>query len=143
MVLFQKVDVLVANDLDTLLPNYLNSKLKGAHLVYDSHELFCEVPELQSNPTKKKIWKRLERWISPKLKNVFTVNDSIAKIYSDEYKVDVKVVRNIPLLSNRVSFKKISKQELGIPSDKKIIVLQGAGINVDRGAEEAVEAPHY
>jgi glycosyltransferase involved in cell wall biosynthesis len=141
--LFHKADVLVANDLDTLLPNYLNSKLKGANLVYDSHELFCEVPELQSNPKKKKIWKRLERWIFPKLKNIFTVNDSIAKIYSDEYNVDVKVVRNIPLLSNQTNFKKISKQDLGIPTDKKIIVLQGAGINVDRGAEEAVEAMQF
>ena len=55
--LFHKADVLVANDLDTLLPNYLISKLKGSNLVYDSHELFCEVPELQSNPTKKKLWK--------------------------------------------------------------------------------------
>ena len=140
---FHKADVLVANDLDTLLPNYLTSKLKGAIIVYDSHELFCEVPELQSNPTKKKIWKRLERWIFPKLKNVFTVNDSIAKIYSEEYKVDVKVVRNIPLLSNQTSFKKISKTELEIPTDKKIIILQGAGINIDRGAEEAVEAMQF
>ncbi len=136
--LFHKANVLVANDLDTLLPNYLISKLKGSNLVYDSHELFCEVPELQNNPAKKNTWKRLERWIFPKLKNVFTVNDSIAKIYSEEYGVELKVLRNIPLLSNQQNFKKASKEELGIATDKKIIVLQGAGINVDRGAEEAV-----
>lgn len=141
--LFHKADVLVSNDLDTLLPNYLNSRLKGSNLVYDSHELFCEVPELQSSPTKKNIWKRIERWIFPKLKNVFTVNDSIAKIYSDEYHVDVKVVRNIPLLSNQNKLKKIGKKELGIPLDKKIIVLQGAGINIDRGSEEAVQAMQF
>lgn len=141
--LFHKADVLVANDLDTLLPNYLISKMKGMNLVYDSHELFCEVPELQTSPIKKSIWKSIERWIFPKLKHVFTVNDSIAKIYSDEYKVNVKVVRNMPLLSNQINFISASKSDLGIPDNKKIIVLQGAGINVDRGAEEAVEAMQY
>ncbi|MGQ0828419.1 MAG: glycosyltransferase [Bacteroidota bacterium] len=139
--LFHKTDVLVSNDLDTLLPNYLISKLKGRHLVYDSHELFCEVPELQNNPLKKRIWKSIERRIFPKLKHVFTVNDSIAKIYSDEYKVNVKVVRNIP--SALKAIPKKSKTELNLPTDKKIIILQGAGINIDRGAEEAVQAMQY
>ena len=141
--LFHKADVLVSNDLDTLLPNYLISKLKTSNLVYDTHELFCEVPELQANPTKKKIWKRIETRIFPKLKHVFTVNDSIAKIYKDEYKVEVKVIRNVPLLANQTNVVKASKQELGIPNDKKVIVLQGAGINMDRGAEEAVQAMQY
>ncbi len=141
--LFHKADVLVSNDLDTLWPNYKISKLKSINLVYDSHELFCEVPELQNNLKKKKIWKIIERKIFPKLKHVFTVNDSIAKIYSEEYKVDVKVVRNIPMLSNQKNIESSSKEKLGIPTDKKIIVLQGAGINIDRGAEEAVEAMQY
>ncbi|MBA3972144.1 MAG: glycosyltransferase, partial [Bacteroidetes bacterium] len=110
---------------------------------YDSHELFCEVPELQNNPGKKNLWKRIERKIFPKLKYVFTVNDSIAEIYSEEYKVEVKVVRNIPLFSNQTNVKQITKEELDIPSDKKIIILQGAGINIDRGAEEAVSAMQF
>ena len=141
--LFHQADVLISNDLDTLLPNYLISKLRPTNLVYDSHELFCEVPELQANSVKKQIWKRLERLIFPKLKYVFTVNDSIAKIYKDEYNVNANVVRNIPLLSNQTNFIKISKEELGIPTDKKIILLQGAGINMDRGAEEAVQAMQF
>ncbi len=141
--MFHKADVLVANDLDTLFPNYWVSKLKGINIVYDSHELFCEVPELQANPFKRKLWKRIERWIFPKLKNVFTVNKSIAKIYSEEYNVDVKVVRNVPLLSNQKNVEHKTKEELGLPIDKKIIVLQGAGINIDRGAEEAVQAMQY
>lgn len=141
--LFHKADVLVSNDLDTLLPNYLISKLKGVELVYDTHELFCEVPELQSNPTKKNIWKKLERWIFPKLKHVFTVNDSIAKIYNEEYNVEVRVVRNIPLLASQAAVPAATKEQLGIPDGKKIIILQGAGINIDRGAEEAVEAMKY
>ncbi len=141
--MFHKAEVLVANDLDTLLPNYIISKLKGSNLVYDSHELFCEVPELQSNLIKKKLWKRLERWIFPKLKFIFTVNKSIAKIYSEEYNVDVKVVRNVPLLSNQNVVEHLSKEDLGLDKDRKIIVLQGAGINIDRGAEEAVQSMQF
>ncbi len=141
--MFHKADVLVSNDLDTLLPNYLISKLKSANLVYDSHELFCEVPELQGNPRKKNIWKRLERWIFPKLKFVFTVNDSIAEIYGNEYNVEVKVVRNIPKTIDQTNVKLLSKSDLGLPGNKKIIVLQGSGINIDRGGEEAVAAMQY
>ncbi len=141
--LFHKADILVSNDLDTLLPNYLAAGLKRCELVYDSHELFCEVPELQQSRFKRNVWKSIERMIFPKLKHVFTVNDSIAKIYSEEYKVNVMVLRNIPLLSNQTGFEMISKEQLGIPPGKKIIVLQGAGINVDRGAEEAVTAMKY
>jgi glycosyltransferase involved in cell wall biosynthesis len=135
--------VLVSNDLDTLLPNFLVSKFMGSKLVYDSHELFCEVPELKSNPGKRNTWKALEKWIFPKLNYVFTVNDSIAKIYSEEYKVNIRVVRNIPNLSTQENISGVSKEALGIPGQKKIVILQGAGINVDRGAEEAVEAMRY
>ena len=142
--LFRKAHVLVSNDLDTLLPNYLISKMRGAKIVYDSHEYFTGVPELENSPFKRNVWRRIERFVFPKLKYVFTVNDSIAKLYRDEYNVDVKVVRNVPMLS---SVKKVdrwkTKTELGLPENKKIVLLQGAGINVDRGAEEAVQAMQY
>ncbi len=136
--LFKKTSLLVANDLDTLLANYIASKIKKSTLVYDSHELFTEVPELVNRPIIRAIWKSIERFIFPKLKKVYTVNQSIADIYSKEYKVNVKVVRNIAEKWNPEKIQ--SKKELGIPEDKKIIILQGAGINIDRGAEEAVEA---
>lgn len=135
--------VLVSNDLDTLLPNFLVSKLTGAKLVYDTHELFCEVPELQNSPAKRNTWKRLERWLFPKLKYVFTVNNSIAEIYSREYKVNIRVVRNIPLFAAQQKVKELSRKELGIPENKKIVILQGAGINIHRGGEEAVEAMQF
>lgn len=139
--IFKKSTILVSNDLDTLLPNYIASKLKNVPLVYDTHEVFCEVPELQHNPIKKKIWKRIERWIFPKLKHVFTVNNSISELYSKEYGVNIHVVRNVPFLKKQTEL--LSGELLNLPKDKKIVVLQGAGINVDRGAEEAVEAMQY
>ena len=95
--LFKRVDILVSNDLDTLLPNYATSKFKPlSKLVYDSHEYFTEVPELIHREKIKQIWEGIEAWIFPKLKTVYTVNNSIAKLYTEKYKKEVKVVRNIP-----------------------------------------------
>lgn len=136
--LFRKSDVLLSNDLDTLLANYLVSKLKGKRLVYDTHELFTEVPELTSRPKVRAVWLRIEKWIFPKLKSVYTVNKSIADIYQERYQVPVQVIRNISPKWKSTSIK--TKRELNLPEDKHIIILQGAGINIDRGAEEAVEA---
>jgi glycosyltransferase involved in cell wall biosynthesis len=138
VLLFKKADLLLANDLDTLLPNYLISKLKGIPLIYDSHEIFCEVPELKSNPFKKHIWEKLEGWIVPKLKRCITVNQSIANYFTAKYKVPFIFVRNIPDYTKIENLK--SRAALDLIDGKKIIILQGAGINVQRGAEELVEA---
>lgn len=137
--LFKRADILVSNDLDTLLANYMASKFKrNVRLVYDSHEYFTEVPELIDRPRVQKVWLKIERWIFPKLKDIYTVNQSIADIYQNLYKKELKVVRNISPLWKPESLK--SKQELSIPEGVPIIILQGAGINIDRGAEEAIEA---
>lgn len=143
--LFTKADILLANDLDTLAANYFVSKFKGIPLVYDNHEYYTGVPELEHRPFVRKFWKSIERFIFPKLNHIYTVNDSIAALYQKEYNKKVDVVRNIPAIkiSNEKPDKEIIKKELGIESNKKIIVLQGAGINIERGAEEAVEAMKY
>jgi glycosyltransferase involved in cell wall biosynthesis len=132
--LFHRADILVANDLDTLLPNYLVSKLKKIKLVYDSHEYFTEVPELINRPKVQKIWLKIEEFIFPKLKHVMTVNTSIQEKYETKYHVPVQVVRNASPRWEAIDLK--SKRELGIPEDKFILIFQGAGINVHRGAEE-------
>ena len=139
--LFHNADLLVSNDLDTLLPNYLSSKLKGIPIAYDSHEYFCGVPELEHRPFPRAVWQTIERSIFPKLKYVYTVNDSIADLYKKEYHVDVKVVRNIPSYQPEITLK--SRNELGLPENVPLIIYQGAGINVHRGAEEAVQAMEY
>jgi len=138
---FTKKDILLSNDLDTLLPNYLISKILNKKLVYDSHELFTEIPELIDRPRIQKTWLFIEKLIFPKLKNVYTVNRSIASIYKKKYNVDVKVVRNIAsaLINNTVDTA-LSKN---IKGTQKMLILQGSGINIDRGAEEAVRMMQY
>lgn len=141
VLLFNKADLLFANDLDTLMPNYIVSKLKGSKLIYDSHEYFTGVPELQKHPAKQRTWKLVEKMFIPKLKYMFTVNESIAGLYHEEFGIEVKVMRNLPL--RREMPATISRKALNLPEDKNILLLQGAGINVERGSEEAIEAMQY
>lgn len=139
--LFKKFDCIHANDLDTLLPAWLISKLKNKHLVYDTHEIFTEVPEIQ-NRWVKKVWVSLENRLFPKLQNVITVNHSVADFYKNKFnRNDIKVIRNIP--EKLTTLNKLSRKSLGLPEDKFILIIQGTGINVDRGTEEVLEALKY
>lgn len=141
MLLFLKKDILLSNDLDTLLPNFLISKLLGKKLVYDSHELYTEVGELISRPRIQKVWLSIEQFIFPKLKNVYTVNQSIAHIYHKKYNVEVKIIRNLaPKLQNKTVDHAFAKK---IKGNKKMLILQGSGINPDRGGEEAIQMMQY
>jgi glycosyltransferase involved in cell wall biosynthesis len=139
--LFSKFDVVYANDLDTLLPAYLICKWRKKTLIYDTHEYFTGVPELVNRPKIRAIWKSIEKYVFPNLKHVFTVNQSIADLYTNEYGVKPLVMRNIPFSENITLTK--TKDELGLPINKFLIILQGNGINVQRGAEEAVEMMQY
>lgn len=141
LLLSKPAELLVSNDLDTLLPNYLVHKLKRIPIVYDSHEYFTATPELVDRPKVQRIWKWIEKTIVPKLKNCITVNGSIAGLFEQEYNIPFKVVRNIP--RRRANVEIPLRTELGLPLDKKIVLMQGSGINVQRGAEEAVAAMQY
>lgn len=141
--LTKKADILLANDLDTLPAVWLAAFIKGSKVVYDSHELFCEVPELTHRPRTRNIWKRIERFLLPKLRNAYTVNESIASIYRKEYGVDFKVVRNVPLRLPAQAIPALTRADLQWPGDRRVLVFQGTGINVDRGAEEAIRAMEF
>jgi glycosyltransferase involved in cell wall biosynthesis len=136
--LFKKMDVLHSNDLDTLLANFLVSKIKRKHIIYDSHEYYTGVPEIQNRKFVKGVWTSIEKWIFPKLKHTFTVNDSIAVLFEKDYGKRPLVIRNIP--NQNLHLTDVTRKELGLPENKRILILQGAGINIDRGAEEMLEA---
>jgi glycosyltransferase involved in cell wall biosynthesis len=126
--LFSKLDVLYVNDLDTLLANYLVSKIKGVPIIYDSHEYFTEVPELVKRPSVQRVWERIEGFIVPRLTYCITVTPQISKIYSDKYGVSFKVMRNFPMYA-----------EQQIPEKENVILYQGA-LNIGRGLEELIAA---
>lgn len=130
---FTKKDILLANDLDTLLANYLVNKLQGKNIVLDCHELFPEIPELVNRQKVKNVWLFLEKILLPKIEYKFTVCDSIANYYQEKYQTHFEVFRNLP---------KRKKLEIGQfnfdTKNKKIILYQGA-INIGRGLELLIE----
>jgi len=130
--LFLKKDLLLSNDLDTLLPNYLIGKMFAVKLIYDSHEFFTEVPELIDRPRIKSIWLFIEKMIFPKLKNVLTVNQKLAEIYTEKYTVPVTVIKNVPVIRNSAESDKFRD------TNKRIIIYQGA-LNMGRGLELMIE----
>ena len=136
--LFTKADIFLSNDLDTLPANYWVSNFRGKKLVYDSHEYFTEVPELIGRKRTQNFWLRIEKKYVPKIKNAYTVCDSLANIYYQKYLVPFKVIRNVPLKS-RENKEKINVE---LPKDKKIILYQGS-LNVGRGIEQVISAMKY
>lgn len=135
--IFTKYDIVVANDLDTLPACYLASKIKKYDLIYDSHELFTEVPELQGRKFVQFFWKKLERFFLPKLKKTYTVSKLIAEYYEEKYGLQMGVVRNIPLLSSTGTTKKVA-----FPTKNKVILYQGV-LNPGRGIEEVIKSLHF
>lgn len=136
--LFHRAKLLASNDLDTVLPNYYISRLKRCKMVFDSHEYFTETPELVGRPKVQKVWKRIEGSVVPKLDEMITVCDSIADLFREKYGVKCHVIRNIP--PRKALPPKGDKEALGLPTDKHLLILQGSGINIQRGAEELVQA---
>lgn len=130
-----------SNDLDTVLPCFIAARLRRVPVFQDSHEYFTGVPELKGKPLKRKIWKFLERLTYRRVDELITVNDSIASILSRQYKRSVHVIRNIPPSPPPIELQ--SRSQLGLPEEKDILLMQGAGINMERGAEELVQAMEY
>lgn len=95
--LLQQADCLCAIDLDTILPVLFASKLKGSKRVYDAHELFCEMKEIVTRPSRYRLWKRIEKFAVPKFQKGYTVNIPIATELKKMYDVNYEVIRNVPL----------------------------------------------
>ena len=108
-----KSSILLANDLDTILPNYLISKKFGIPLVFDSHEIFTEMPALQGRFTQK-IWRRLQRWLIPKLSYMMTASESYADWFAKTYEIERPItVQNFPIKAeNLQDYSKINTRKI-------------------------------
>lgn len=98
--LFAKMDVICAIDLDTILPCYFVSIVRKKQRVYDAHELFTEMKEIVERPSILKMWTAIEQFAVPKFRNGYTVNQSLVDELNSRYGVKYKVVRNLPVMQN-------------------------------------------
>jgi glycosyltransferase involved in cell wall biosynthesis len=147
--LFRRASIIVSNDLDTLPACFLACRIKNLALpslpskkrglgvghIHDCHEYFRGVPELVGRERVRRIWKWFEDSIFPSLPMVIAVNESVARLYHQEYGNEITVIRNVPF--RKAPVKPWPKQKSGIREDQKVILYQGA-VNLDRGLEEAI-----
>jgi glycosyltransferase involved in cell wall biosynthesis len=135
-------DCIWSNDLDTLLPAVLAGGRKGVPVIYDSHEYFTEAAGLTHSPLKRRVWLAIEKMTVPYLGQMITVNSSIADKYTERYGIKVNVVRNMPELSSDMPQmgSRSEFENYGVPTDLPILLMQGAFMDRDRGAAEAVSA---
>ena len=136
--MIQPKSVLWANDLDTVFPCYLLKKMKRQRMVFDAHELFTEVPELENSRFKKKIWCWIERNVAIKADLLLTVNRSLAAQFRARYNKTFEVVRNVPVPIQVAA--EVRREDLGISENVLICILQGSGLNQGRGLLETVQA---
>ena len=127
--LFKKMDLVCAIDLDTIIPVLWVSKLRNVKRVYDAHELFCEMKEVVQRPSIYRTWKWIEKNTVDHFDNGYTVNQPIADEFQKMYGRNFEVIRNVPVL-----------KELVIPEkSEKYIYYQGA-VNEGRSFETLIPA---
>lgn len=133
LLLFRNYDIHYSVDLDTLMVGYLMKKMRGKRLVYDAHEYFTELPELENRTFVKRIWKWVGNIGIPTSDLRITVNKPLAAELSKVYSNEFEVIRNVPVI---LETNETSKNE-----NSKIILYQGA-LNTGRGIEYAIDAMH-
>jgi glycosyltransferase involved in cell wall biosynthesis len=166
LLLFSRADIFLGNDLDVMAATWLAARIRRRPIVYDTHEYYMGMPELNGKPLIKKIWGALESFIFPRLRHIYTICDSFCALYKKDYGKELRSVRNVPYLhaeaaltpdpvspsdpTGRSSFTQFSDQaallaeiDAKIPRYKHVLLFQGAGINPERGVEELVMAMRY
>lgn len=126
-----------ANDLDTLWPAVRFARRFGLEIAYDSHEWFTEAEGLKGKPLRRAIWRQWERVCFRSIGRMLTVNEAIAAAYRQQG-LEVEVVPNVPERAPKVE--PADRTELGWPTDRKVLLMQGAFMDRDRGALDAVRA---
>lgn len=132
LLLFRKADVLCAIDLDTILPVYYASRIRGKKRVYDAHELFTELKEVISRPKVHRMWLWIEKHTVPHFPVGYTIGECYAEEFNRRYGVNYGVVRNATIL----------KPLMKPPAQERFILYQG-WVNVGRRFEQLIPAMQW
>ncbi len=132
--------VIQANDLDTLFPGWVASRLLRARLVYDAHELFLETEHLLGRPRERAVWEAVERRLAPRADAVITVAPAIARELEARYALPrVHVVRNLPRYDARADVRPLVSDRA---PDRPVLLHQGF-LQKGRGLAAMVEAMRF
>ncbi len=133
--LFTKADVYCAIDLDTILPNYFASAIKGKKRVYDAHELFTEQKEIVTRKRVHQFWLAIEKFAVPKYIHGYTVNFFIKEEFKRRYGMNYEVIRNLPRTDWQLPVGSWQQPNSQTPT----IIYQGA-VNEGRSFETLIPA---
>jgi glycosyltransferase involved in cell wall biosynthesis len=128
--LFQQADAFCAIDLDTVAPVYLAGRLKKAKLIYDAHEYFTEVPEVERRPLVQKVWQWVESTFVPRFHLTYTVSQGLADLFNTKLHRPFHVIRNVPVKTKSIHHS---------PNAGPYMLYQGA-LNEGRGLENLLQA---
>jgi glycosyltransferase involved in cell wall biosynthesis len=144
LLLFSKADIFLGNDLDVMSAVWFAGSIRRKPVVYDTHEYYLGMPELNGRPLVKKFWQRVEAFIFPRLRYIYTICGSFRELYYKDYGKTLGVVRNVPYhKAAGIDVPLPASLEALLPKEKFFLLFQGAGINPERGVEELVTAMRY
>ena len=127
--LFRPLDVICAIDLDTILPVYYVSRVRGKKRVYDAHEIFTELREVITRPAVHKMWLWIGKHTVPNFPVGYTIGEAYADDFKEKYGVQYKVVRNATIL-----------RPFTIPQRTERYILYQGAVNVGRCFEQLIPA---
>jgi glycosyltransferase involved in cell wall biosynthesis len=134
-----------ANDLETLPVALLLRRRYGGRVIYDSHEIYLEMPGPRHMG-------RLRRWLLARGEElmarsadaVVTINDPIADELQRRYGIERPlVIRSLPpLWSPEPGFRsplRPAVRDLGVPDSRRLVMYHGV-FQAGRGIEQLIEA---
>lgn len=121
--------MICAIDLDTIIPVFYASKFIKSKRVYDAHEIFSEMQEVNSRPIVKKMWDWIANKYIPQYRKGYTIGDEYARFFKEKYNVDYETIRNATILKPFV-----------VPDKKEKYILYQGAVNVGRCFEQLIPA---
>lgn len=133
--IFKQFDIVTSTDVDTIIACRLAAWIKRKPLIFDAHEHFTMVPELIGRPFKQKIWRMVEKIFIRNLAGAYTVNKTLADIFTERYRLPFIAIRNLPI--SKPDFQVPAKE---LPLNLPVILIYQGAINQGRGIELYIEA---
>ncbi len=132
-----KPDVIHAHDVNVLPTAWLASKLSGAKLVYDAHEISTSREGYKA--FRKPVgW--VEKRVMPRVAGTITTTDMRAKFFARAYKIPRPIVlQNRPRFSATFERSNYLRDYLGLAENWPIVLYQG-GLQSGRGLPKLVKA---
>lgn len=131
------VQCINAHSLSVLPICFLVSRVKGAKLVYEPHEL--ETETRGSTGLRRAVAREVEKWLVRRCDLVFVVSNSIANWYATRFGINTPaVVRNVPSLQHqRMVDRTALRRRIGL-RDGTVVFMHMGGLMEGRGIERMI-----